>query len=215
LYFNSYNILGDPELNCWTGIPKQLTVSYQDSMEFGQNQLSIQVDDNLGSAIEGAYVCVTNDIDVFVGGFTSQDGSIILDCMPNAAGDLYVTVTSRGYIPHEGEVVCYNTDVAVGYSSHIIDDDNTGESSGNGNATANPSETIELRTDLYNYGQSLTATGVTAILISEGHRGDCHFNQRITFYHYCERQRQFRRYRPGRRLVRRPPLPDQHFGRCL
>jgi hypothetical protein len=110
---------------------------------------------------------VTNDIDVFVGGFTSQDGSIILDCMPNAAGDLYVTVTSRGYIPHEGEVVCYNTDVAVGYSSHIIDDDNTGESSGNGNATANPSETIELRTDLYNYGQSLTATGVTAILISE------------------------------------------------
>jgi hypothetical protein len=67
LYFNSYNILGDPELNCWTGIPKQLTVSYQDSMEFGQNQLSIQVDDNLGSAIEGAYVCVTNEVDVFVG----------------------------------------------------------------------------------------------------------------------------------------------------
>jgi len=167
LYFNSYNTLGDPELNCWTGIPKQMTVSYQDSIDFGQNLLSIQVDDNLGVAIEGAYVCVTNDNDVFVGGFTSQDGSIDLDVMPSIAGDLYVTVTAHGFIPHEGQVACHSSDVAVGYSSHVIDDDNTGESSGNGNGIANPSETIELRTDLYNYGQSVTATGVTAILNSE------------------------------------------------
>jgi hypothetical protein len=167
LYFNSYNILGDPELNCWTGIPQNLVVSYPESLQFGQNLLSVQVDDYSGDPLEDAYVCVTNDNDVFTGGFTSQDGSINFDVQPNNAGDLYVTVTSRNYAPHEGVVTYYNSDVAVGYSAHLIDDDNNGQSSGNGNGIANPTETIELGVDLHNYGQSVTANGVSAVLSSE------------------------------------------------
>ncbi|MEE8417566.1 MAG: C25 family cysteine peptidase, partial [candidate division Zixibacteria bacterium] len=30
-YFNSYNILGDPELNCWTGVPRIMSVTHADS----------------------------------------------------------------------------------------------------------------------------------------------------------------------------------------
>jgi len=167
LYFNSYNILGDPELNCWTGVPRHMTVTYADSIEFGQNLLSVQVNDNSGSPLEGAYVCATNDNDIFTGGFTSQQGLIHFDVAPDTAGDMYITVTARSFIPHEGVVTYYNTDVAVGYSAHVVDDDDTGQSSGNGNGTANPSETIELDVDLRNFGQSAAAVGVYAILSSE------------------------------------------------
>lgn len=167
LYFNSYNILGDPELNCWTGIPKRMFVTHADSLPIGQNYFSVQIDDYAGSPLEGAYVCITNDNDVFQGGFTSEDGSINFDVLPDSAGDLHVTVTARGFIPYEGESTCYNADISVGYSSHIIDDDSNGQSSGNGNGIPNPSETIELEVDLYNYGQSVTAYGVSAVLISE------------------------------------------------
>lgn len=166
LYFNSYNILGDPELNCWTGIPKAMTVLHDDSLEFGENLLSIQVYDDFGSPIEGAYVCATNDAEIFLGGFTSEDGSINFEISPDNPGDVYVTVTSRGYIPYEGIANFYNTSMAVGYVSHVVDDDNNGESSGNGNGSLNPSEIIELAVDLRNYGQSDTAAGVTASLTS-------------------------------------------------
>lgn len=167
LYFNSYNILGDPELNCWTGVPEYMTVTCADSIEFGSNLLSVQVDDNSGSPLEGAYVCITNDNDVFEGGFTSQGGLIHFNVVPNMAGDMYVTVTARNFIPYEGVVTYYSTDVSVGYEAHVIDDDNTGQSSGNGNGIANPSETIELEVDLHNFGQSVTAVGVSAILSSD------------------------------------------------
>ncbi len=167
LYFNSYNILGDPELNCWTGVPRHMVVTHADSLPMGQNHLSIQVDNNAGGPLEGAYVCVTNDNDVFQGGFTTEDGSIDFNILPDSVGNLYVTVTAHGFIPEENILVCHNTDVSVGYSAHIIDDDNNGHSSGNGNGIANPSETIELEVDLYNYGQSVTAYGVSAALTSE------------------------------------------------
>ena len=49
------------------------------------------------------------------------------------------------------------------YDSHTIDDDNSGQSSGNGNGIVNCGETIELYVDLYNQGSS-TATGVNAAI---------------------------------------------------
>jgi hypothetical protein len=164
LYFNSYNVLGDPELNCWTQIPSPITVTYQDSLAYGQNLVSVQVRDGGGNPLEGAYVCVTNDSDVFAGGFVPEDGLINFEVYPDSAGDLYVTVTARNYIPHEGIASVYNSDVAVGYSAHLVDDDNIGESSGNGNGAMNPSETVELHVTLQNFGQSLNANGVSALL---------------------------------------------------
>jgi hypothetical protein len=49
------------------------------------------------------------------------------------------------------------------YDSHLIDDDNSGESSGNDDGIVNCGETIELYVDLYNQGSD-TATGVNATI---------------------------------------------------
>jgi hypothetical protein len=160
-YFNSYNVLGDPELNCWTGIPKGLTVVHEASIEFGQNVFSVAVYDAM-IPLEGAYVCIWKDDEIFDGGFTSSDGSILFDVSPENVGDMAVTVTARGFVPYEGTASFYNSQIAVGYLSHGIDDDSEGESSGNDNGIANPSETIELTVTLRNFGQSQGAENVNA-----------------------------------------------------
>jgi putative hemolysin len=49
------------------------------------------------------------------------------------------------------------------YHSHVVDDDTSGGSSGNGDGVVNCGETIEIPLDLYNQGDD-TATGVTANL---------------------------------------------------
>lgn len=51
----------------------------------------------------------------------------------------------------------------LAYSSHLIDDDTSGNSNGNGNGIVNPGETIELYVTLGNQG-STTANGVNATL---------------------------------------------------
>jgi hypothetical protein len=49
------------------------------------------------------------------------------------------------------------------YDSHLIDDDNSGESSGNGDGIVHPGETIEMYVDLLNQGSS-TANNVEACI---------------------------------------------------
>ncbi|MFQ5612324.1 MAG: M4 family metallopeptidase [Anaerolineae bacterium] len=51
----------------------------------------------------------------------------------------------------------------VVYIDHLVDDDNSGQSSGDGDGLPNPGETIELFVDLLNAGQG-TALGVNACL---------------------------------------------------
>jgi hypothetical protein len=166
LYFNSYNVLGDPELNCWTTVPKQMNVVHDDSVAFGQNVVSVAVEDEAGAGLEGAYVCIWKEGDIFQGGFTATDGTIDFMASPAESGAMAITVTARNHIPYEDSVIYYNSEMAVGYESHIIDDDSEGESSGNGDGVPNPSETIELSVALKNFSGSLTATGVTAALSS-------------------------------------------------
>ncbi len=52
------------------------------------------------------------------------------------------------------------------YLNHRIDDDNLGESQGNGNGNPEANETIELQVSLVNRG-TVTASGVTAVLMSD------------------------------------------------
>lgn len=166
LYFNTYNILGDPELNCWTSVPRQMTVTHDDSVAFGQNVVNVTVGDELGAGLEGAYVCIWKEGDIFQGGFTEADGSIEFVSDPVDVGNMAITVTARNWIPYEDSIIYYNSELAVGYESHVIDDDAEGESSGNGDGAPNPSETVELSISLRNFSESQTASDVGAVLSS-------------------------------------------------
>lgn len=166
LYFNSYNVLGDPEINCWTAVPGTMTVAHPDTLEFGQNLVSVNVTGRFAEPLEGAYVSLFKDGEVFAGAFTPATGNVDLEIQPNTAGPISLTVTAHNYAPYEGTIELHESEVAVGYSSHVVDDDENGESSGNGDGICNPSETIELGLTLQNYGVSETAFGVTAEISS-------------------------------------------------
>lgn len=172
LYFNSYNILGDPELNCWTGVPRIMSVAHADSVEFGQNYISVTVTDNLGAPLEGAYVCIWKDGELFLGEFTPADGVAEFAAGPDTGGEMALTVTARDFAPYEGTVTYFNSELTVGYNSHTVDDNNEGESSGNGDGICSPSEVVELDLTLENYGQSETAIGVTAEISTENSHVD-------------------------------------------
>jgi len=164
LYFNSYNILGDPEVNCWTGIPRQLLMICPDSLAFGQNRLDVHVQDNMSAPVEGAAVCIWKGAEVFATGFTGADGDYHFLCAPSSPGSMKVTVTAQGYIPIEDSVLYYTGAAVVSYASHAVDDDSEGESSGDGDGLFNASERIDLPVVLSNFGTTDTAFGVSTTI---------------------------------------------------
>ncbi|MFC2055408.1 M6 family metalloprotease domain-containing protein [Chloroflexota bacterium] len=100
------------------------------------------------------------------GTFSRIDRVCNVDALP--AGTYYVKIDEYGdnnVIPsYDISLAVVQTCINVGplvYNSHTIDDDNSGNSSGNGDGVANCGETIELYVDLFNQGSGV-ATGVNA-----------------------------------------------------
>ncbi len=166
LYFNSYNDLGDPEVNCWTGVPLAQVVTVADSIPFGQNRVDVLVENTHGDPLEGAVVCLWKQNEIFAVGNTGVEGNYSFLIQPATTGEMRVTVTNRGFIPFEDSINIVSSPLAVGCQSYTIDDDSSGESLGDGNGIMNPSERIELGLTLANYGFSDTAFAVKARISS-------------------------------------------------
>ncbi|MCP4583368.1 MAG: hypothetical protein GY839_17305, partial [candidate division Zixibacteria bacterium] len=165
-YFNSYNDLGDPQLQCWTDIPKEMIVTHIDSAAIGEAGVVITVHDELGDPLANAYVCLWETDNVFVGKFTDDLGHAAFQITLPQIGGLKVTITEPLHMPYESTIHVYSAGLGLALNSHDIDDDNDGNSSGNGDTRTNPVETIELTTTLKNFGDSETATSVTGVLSS-------------------------------------------------
>ncbi|MEE9555228.1 MAG: C25 family cysteine peptidase [candidate division Zixibacteria bacterium] len=169
-YHHQYNTLGEPEFEIRTTTPITMTATYPSSIPVGTNMLQVHVTSTFGLPLEGAYVNLLKGYDaseeVFVGGRTDSNGDITLDFSITVADTLFVTVTAVNHRPHLGHSIVANQAVAVGVDAIAIDDDNSGNSSGNNDGNVNPSETIEFGITLKNFGNSTTATNVEATLSS-------------------------------------------------
>jgi hypothetical protein len=169
-YYHVYNTLGDPELSIRADTPRLMIVDYPDTLPVGTNFLSVNVIDRDGFPLEGAYVNLVKgygvDEEIFVGGWTDAEGNIIFNFQNYVADTLFVTVTSRNYIPHMGHCLVIAQPVALGTDSLVIDDDDSSGSSGNNDGNANPHEALGLNVRLRNFGDSQDATGVSADMTS-------------------------------------------------
>ena len=169
-YFHTFNILGDPELEIRTEIPLYLTVSHPQSIPLGINYAEINVTGNNDAPVEGAFVTlIKSDGDleeVFEVGKTDGNGFVPFQFDAQSSGDMSVTVSGRNLYPYEGSVMIAGEEIAVGFDSLFIDDDNFGNSSGNGDGIANPAETVELEVALRNFGNNQIAINVNAALES-------------------------------------------------
>ncbi|MCK4311256.1 MAG: hypothetical protein KAW88_00800, partial [Candidatus Cloacimonetes bacterium] len=164
-YWN--NLMGDPGLELWTGIPGDLNVTYETQVSMGTNFLEITVEDSLGYSVENAWVTILKgDDEIFATGYTDEDGFIILPIDAQLEGSVNLTVTKHDFIPHLGSFDIGVSDRFVNVFEINIDDDNSGTSSGNGDGIVNPGEDIELNVSLKNFG-TMTANTVTATISTE------------------------------------------------
>ena len=158
-YFYSYNLLGDPSLSVWTDIPDSFVVTHASSVPVGSNSFSVQVNNSSSQPVEDAMVSLYKDSEVKEIQFTDALGYADFNFTTTTEDSLFITITKGNFKAYCGYSMVYNASVYVGHYSHIIDD-----ASGNNNGEVNPGETIELSVTLKNYGNSTTATNVSAQL---------------------------------------------------
>jgi len=158
-YFHTYNLLGDPSLDVWTDIPDSFLVNHPSSIPIGTNSFSVQVGNSVSQPVEGAMVSLYKEDEVKEVVFTDASGYAEFNFSTSSADMLFVTITKHNFKPYCGYCLVQNSAVYVAYYSHTIDDQ-----AGNNNGEINPGETIEMAVTLKNFGNSTTASNVSAKL---------------------------------------------------
>ena len=160
-YWN--NLMGDPGMELWTGVPIQLNVTHPSTVPVGSNNIEVTVKNTYGFVIEGAWVTIYQEGDnIFESGYTDSYGKVVLPINTSVLDDVTITVTKHDHIPYISEFGIAQANSFASVSQVVIDDDNNGSSSGNNNTLVNPGEDIELIISLKNHGtydlHSVTAT---------------------------------------------------------
>ena len=98
-YHHVYNLLGDPGMQLWTGVPEQLSVIHPETLTMGDNSISVAVNDESGEAVPGAYVALYN-VENALGGYTDFNGEINLPFTASVVGDIQLTITGKNLYPY-------------------------------------------------------------------------------------------------------------------
>jgi len=160
------NLMGDPALQMWTGVPQTLLVTYDNSIERGTNFIDVHVADSDGNDLKGVYVTILKGSDeIFESGYSDASGNVTLPITSFASGNMSVTVTEKNFIPHQGTVQITDPEINVNILADqvIVDDDGIAPSNGNGDGLFNSSEIVELFVPIHNYGNE-DITGINGML---------------------------------------------------
>ncbi|HEX7343236.1 MAG TPA: C25 family cysteine peptidase, partial [bacterium] len=143
--YSLWNALaGDPGLELFNSAILGMTANVPATVTYGDNSLNLTVAESSADALAGATVCVYKDSSMQYVGETNAQGQVTLPLTGIPAGNVKVTITKHNYYPIVDSLDLVQANVAVGYYSHSIDDDNSGGSSGNSDGVLNPGETVEV-----------------------------------------------------------------------
>ncbi|MBT3300148.1 MAG: hypothetical protein HN657_02760, partial [Candidatus Marinimicrobia bacterium] len=161
------NLMGDASLQMRTKFPTTLSVDFESWVTTGTNYVDIHVGSG-SMSVQGAWVTILRDGDIFESGYTDPSGNLRLNIPSSISGEVLITVSKRNHYPYQSSFQIYDPGVSVNIVSNniTIDDDNMGQSSGNGNGIIESGETIELTIPLKNYG-STDASNINASIASE------------------------------------------------
>ena len=147
------NLIGDPALHLWTGVPTDFAVDHVDIISLGTTTADIIVYNEDGNTVEGARVTLLMGDDViFTTGLTDENGEISLSWDAVETGSMDITVIKRNHRPYEGMIeISSAAGVAIAMNSGPLE------------ATSGEEENFEI--SLHNYG-SMTANNIMAELSS-------------------------------------------------
>jgi len=210
LEYDSWNCLGDPEMNLLTTIPRFLEVVHDSELWVLSTSGTIQVNVQHNSApVESAFVCIMSkkDSTIYQYGRTNNLGDItFIDTFQIAGDTVLVTVTGRNLEPYCGRIW-----VRFGGGAFVVLNsfktlDNIG---GNGDFIANPGETIEIAVCLKNWGDS-TARNVSATIHKVTPDSSFSLDDTIKFYGDIAPFDSAFTYDDGYNVIIAPNCPDSH-----
>lgn len=153
LSFNHWtNLMGDPTLEVFMGIPNQFTATYQNIIPLGLSLLDVAVRDTSNTAVEGACVTLTQNNNIISRGYTDAEGNVIM-VLPTSmtVANITITISRHNFKPIQQTITVDNSGTLVP-GTIVIDDDNTGQSVGNNDGAINGGEIVELLFGLQNTG---------------------------------------------------------------
>lgn len=118
--YKEWNLFGDPELNLWTAVPKQLTVQHDTLIITHPQYFTVNVQ-RAGTPLSGALVCLMMDTLIYECSYTNNSGQATFLINPSSTGTMSVTVTAQNCIPYEKNVsvIFGNIDHDVGVLSIV------------------------------------------------------------------------------------------------
>jgi hypothetical protein len=147
------SLLGDPEIRFWTEQPPQLVVSHASSVPLGTASITVTVTDGGAQPVADALVCVSDAVGTYARARTNGAGVAALPLTSTGTGTASVVASKAEFRPEETTFTITPIGGAnLALSSHDIDDDGSGASSGNGDGVIDAGETIELQVSVRNGG---------------------------------------------------------------
>ncbi len=163
-YWNT--LIADPATRLWSAVPADLVVLHPQTLPVGSNTMTVTVRDEGGQPVAGAWVYLSKEDQIRIGGYTNDAGVVELPIDTSAEGELSVVVTGRNLYPYQGTAQIQEVATFVGLDGFTVDDGSSPPLDGNGDAQANPGETIGLYVSLRNFGTT-TAEDVTLTISSD------------------------------------------------
>ncbi len=157
------NLMGDPTLDVWIGIPIALQMDVLSNVPLGYSLLDVYVTDILDRDVEGACVTLSQGTSILSRGWTDSEGHVILDLPTGvAAGVAVITVSKPNHKPLQQTINFDNSGTLVP-GIIAIDDDNIGGSNGNNNGLVNAGEMVQINFALRNTSTA-PRSGVSGIM---------------------------------------------------
>jgi len=157
------NLMGDPTVEIFTGIPGQLTMNAPATLPQGSSVLDVQVLDATSNPVAGATVTLysTGQQMVVTKGFTDILGNVTFNVPGGMQGDLLLTASKHEFKPVQ-QTVINDVNGSLVYLDKTVIDNGTSGSTGNSDTYAEAGETIALSVSIKNTtANAITATTAT------------------------------------------------------
>ncbi len=157
--FNQWcNLMGDPTMEVFTGIPQTFANNVPNAVPSGTSSMELIVQDGDANPVESACVTVTwiqgNNREILSRAYSDATGYVYLPLSAEVtSGNIIITISKHDFKPLQSSVPVEAGTLLAGIP--IINDDNAGASSGNGNGIANAGETVEISFALRNTSDSV------------------------------------------------------------
>lgn len=163
-YFSHWcNLMGDPTLEVFVGIPKTLVINAQDEITTGSTAIDVQVTDDTQNPLSEVSVTAysTGQNLVLAKGFTDALGNLTLTIGGGITGEIMLTASKHDSKPAQKTVVTSGGGI-VHFAKYVYDDGTLG-SMGNSDGFISAGETAAMTLEIKNTSAQ-QVTGISAVV---------------------------------------------------